>query len=261
MMNFSRTIGFVALLLCPLAVPLAARGQVPHASELYDQGVNAYFAGRSGQAEAFLSEAIQGNSHDPRAYYFRAFSLLRQGHVDEARGDMLVGATLEAQLPQRFAIGAALERIQGGDRLMLEEFRRNARRDVVSQTSATSSLPLQTRAPQTFKFEEQDSAVLRERRIVPLEELLRPGGPQLVAEEPASNSPPLPPQNETPATEPAQLPTAPAANDPFADDSSKAPAAPAAPAAAPPVTPPQVTPPPAPPATPPAEPEKDPFGG
>ena len=260
-MNFSRTIGFVALLLCPLAVPLAAPAQVPRAAKLYDRGVNAYFAGRSCQAEAFLAEAIQGNSHDPRAYYFRALSLLRQGRVDEARGDMLVGATLEAQLPQRFAIGAALERIQGGDRLMLEEFRRNARRDIVSQTSATSNLPPQTRAPQTFKFEEQDSAVLRERRIVPLEELLRPGGPQSIVEEPVNTPPPLPPQNDSPVAEPAQPPTAPAANDPFADDASKIPAVPAAPTVVPPVTPPQATPSPAPPATPPAGPDENPFGG
>ena len=254
-MNISRTIGFVALLLCPLAVPLAAPAQVPQASKLYDQGVNAYFAGRSGQADVLLSEAIQWNSQDPRGYYFRALSLLRQGRMDEARGDMVVGAALEAQLPHRYAIGAALERIQGGDRLMLEEFRCSARRDVVLQTSATSTRPPQARAPQTIEFEERDSAVLRERRIVPLDELLRPGGPQSIVEEPAAPPATLPPQNKPPVA-------APAPSDPFADDSAKAPAAPAAPPAVPlQETPPQETPSPAPSATPPAELEENPFGG
>ena len=47
-------------------------------AKLYDQGVNAYFAGGSCQADALLSEALTFNSQDPRAYYFRALSLLRR---------------------------------------------------------------------------------------------------------------------------------------------------------------------------------------
>ena len=58
----------------------------------YGEGVHAYFAGNSQQAEAALSQAMVLNSQDPRIYYFRALSLLRQGRTAEARGDMLVGA-------------------------------------------------------------------------------------------------------------------------------------------------------------------------
>ena len=79
-----------------------------------------------------------------------ALTLLRQGRSDEARGDMLVGAALEAQQPRRYAIGAALERVQGGERLLLEGFRRNAHREAVVQASATTTLPPMASPPRTF---------------------------------------------------------------------------------------------------------------
>ena len=101
----------------------SARAQEPQPAKLYERGVNAFFDGRAHEADTLLSEAIQWNSNDPRAYYFRAFSLLREGRLAEAQGDMLVGATLEVQSPQSHAVGSALERIQGCDRLMLEQFR------------------------------------------------------------------------------------------------------------------------------------------
>jgi hypothetical protein len=254
--NF-RAIGFVAIGVLSCLAFHAARAQDPQASKLYDQGVNAFFAGRLGQAESFLSNSIAFNSQDPRAYYFRALSLLRQGRVDQARGDMLVGATVEAQLPHRYAIGAALERVQGPNRLMLEEFRRNAHRNVAAQTAASANAPVRNTT-----FVERDSAVLRDKRIVPLEELLRPGGPQAIVDEPArTSSPALPPQGNAPAAtaagQPAETPAA-APNDPFGDDSER-PAPQPAPAVK---TPPQEAPQPAPPANPPAAPdEKDPFGG
>src|SRR3954464_4792366 len=206
MMNHRRTLGTISL--CLLVSPLFA--QEPRPAKLYEQGVNAYFDGRACQADTFLSEAIQSNSQDPRAYYFRALSLLREGRVAEARGDMLVGAKLEAQSPQHQVIGAALERIQGSERLMLEEFRRNARLNSVVQASAIESAPPKTygtqpavaggqlppRRPSTFK--ETDSDVLREKRIVPIEELLRSGGPHSIVDDQA------PPQEEAPATRPAE---------------------------------------------------------
>jgi hypothetical protein len=260
MMNYIRVYCFATFCFQLLG---AAQAQESQPAKLYERGVNAYFDGRAYQADSLLSEAIQGNSGDPRAYYFRALSLLRAGRAAEARGDMLVGATLETQSPQRQAIGAALERVQGCDRLMLEQFRCYARRDAVIQASATSELPGKTtRVPsQTFSpttsqpqaFKESDAAVLRERRIVPLEELLRPGGPQTVVEDPQANAPSAQP------TEKAAAPSAPTAN-PFEDDTQKSPAPAAKPAAEPPKIPPQTTPVPTPPASTPAKPDENPFG-
>src|SRR5262245_22599251 len=71
----------------------------------YGDGVHAYFRGNASRAEESLSSAMALNSQDPRYYYFRALSLLRQGRTAEARGDMQVGAALEAQRPGRFAVG------------------------------------------------------------------------------------------------------------------------------------------------------------
>ncbi len=274
MTNHLRMLG--AFSFCLLASCVFA--QEPQPAKLYEQGVNAYFGGRSCQADALLSEAIQWNSQNPLAYYFRALALLRQGRIAEARGDMLVGANLEAQFPQRQAIGAALERIQGSDRLMLEEFRRSARQNLVVQASATETLPPQAtgipqpaaarplppQRPSTFK--ETDADVLREKRIVPLEELLRPGGPHSIVDEQT------PPPAETPAGQPAEKAappsTAPAAN-PFEDDTQKSSTDKAQPAEKPLATPPQTAPattPPAatpptsaPPATPPKA-DDNPFG-
>lgn len=277
MTQHRRLFGFLA---CLVMVSSAKEvwGQTPSAAKLYEQGVNAYFAGQSSQAEQFLSEAIQWNPQDPRAYYFRALSLLRQGRTDEARVDMQVGASMEMQTPRRFAVGSALERVQGSSRLMLEQYRRSARRDAVVQASATAAAaPLPVMAPpSTFATPDADAAVLRERRVVPLDELLRPGEPKAVVV-PEATAMPVPPQASpatpsvatpqpaTPSPAPATPATAPGKN-PFEDDAAKSAAEPpaAAPAAAP-LTPPQPAssqPAPAsqPPAKAPAENEENPFG-
>ncbi len=297
MMNYLRAFCFTAA--C-FSVFGGAQAQEPEAAKLYERGVNAYFDGCATEADGLLSEAIQWNSQDPRAYYFRAFSLLREGRLAEAQGDMLTGATLEAQSPQGQAIGAALERVQGCDRLMLEHFRCRARREAAIQTSeqtlgatetpaagvppqalpsqplpqppqARPQLPTPPQAlppsrPQTFK--PQDEAVLRERRIVPLEELLRPGGPQTVAEEP--EQPEAQAKTNTPPSAPPAVVTPPGtpAGNPFEDDSQKSAPEPEKPAAAAPKIPPQSAPaatpatPPAanPPAAPATKAEDNPFG-
>jgi hypothetical protein len=277
MMNYLRSIYFVTACNSLFGV---AQAESPQPPKLYERGVNAYFNGRANEADTLLSEAIQGNSQDPRAYYFRAFSLLREGRVAEAQGDMLVGATLEAQSPGHQAVGSALERVQGCDRLMLEQFRRNARQNVVTQASATiearqpaagapGQAPMAT-PPQTFKA--PDAGVLRERRIVPLEELLRPGGPQTVVEQP--EQPEEKPQPKAPSTAPpaAANPAPGPADNPFGDDTQnpkaevespkteqpKAEVEP--PATTAPKTPPQATPAANPPAASPSKSDENPFG-
>ncbi|MCC7475884.1 MAG: hypothetical protein IT425_10840 [Pirellulales bacterium] len=258
------------------AVPSTAFASTatPTAAAIYDRGVNAFFTGDYAHAEMFLSEAIQRDGSDPRSYYFRGLSLLRQGRPEEARGDMMVGATLEAQRPQRFAVGHALERVQGGDRLLLERHRQEARQPnalqaATAQGANTPGLPPRTFAPgvPTQTLDAVEAAVLRERRIVPLEELLRPGGPQAFAEELPQATKAK--SSNTSATQPPRQSANSTQADPFGDDASNPPAG----VASPPVTPPQptppavppttppATPPQTPPATPPAEIEQDPFGG
>ncbi|HEX4412889.1 MAG TPA: hypothetical protein VH107_04620 [Lacipirellulaceae bacterium] len=275
MMNYLRSIYIVTVCSSLLGM---AQAQEPQPAKLYERGVNAYFNGRASEADTLLSEAIQWNSQDPRAYYFRAFSLLRESRIAEAQGDMLVGATLEAQSPGGQAVGSALERVQGCDRLMLEQFRRHARQNAVTQASATSEVPQPAAGaharvplstpPQTFKA--PDAGVLRERRIVPLEELLRPGGPQTVVEEPQPAEEQAQPKAPPAAANPAASP----ADNPFGDDTQKPKAAVEPPKAeaeppkaeveppttAAPKTPPQAAPAANPPAAPPSKSDENPFG-
>jgi hypothetical protein len=261
MINFNRSLRILTIYAAACTLCLASQAATRQAAIFYEDGVNAYFSGRACDAESYLSSAIEANSQDPRAYYFRALSLLRQGRIDLARGDMLTGARLEARQANRYAIGSALERVQGPTRLMLEEFRRHAR---LAAASASSEPAATGEAIPSRTFREGEADVLREKKFVPLEELLRPEGPRsIVAEPPATPSavpPVVPPQPGAPAvvpdTQPATPPaTAPPEENPFGDDAAEA-APSAAPPSAPPV-PPQDAPKPA---TPPVE-DENPFGG
>jgi hypothetical protein len=207
--------------------PGAARSQdLDSAVVHYGDGVRAYFAGNSSRAEQSLSNALTTSSQDPRIYYFRALSLLRQGRTAEARGDMMVGASLEAQHPQRFAVGAALERVQGRDRLLLEQYRRQARADAGLNGAARGQA-----------ITNEPPGALRQRLVIPLDEYLRPGAPQ-----PAGAMESATPRTFAPAA--PQRPTAgsgqaPATSeDPFRDDPQR-------PADRTPAAPPALTPPPA----------------
>jgi hypothetical protein len=238
----SRSAFAVCLILgCISISPVAAYAQESGTAEtLYADGVQAYFRGCSAEAESLFSRLAGIDSNDPRAFYFRALSLMRQGRVDEARSDMEIGAQIEARVPARFDIGKTLERIQGPNRLLLEQYRSRAHR------VAMANPPIgPVRAP--------DATVLRERRIVPLDEFSRQGEPQSFI------APQAPPETFAPA---ARAPTTPAVSppaaspqapiNPFGDDTPtpktppKAPptkASPKTPPAASPI-PPQPTPPP-----------------
>jgi hypothetical protein len=221
---------------CTVVVPLAARAQQFGAADnLYSNGVQTYFGGRPAEAEASFSSLLQLDPKDPRAYYFRALSRMQQGRETDARSDMEIGAQMEARSPNRFDIGKTLERVQGPTRLRLEQYRSRAR------TTASMNPSLgPVRAP--------DAAVLRERRIVPLNEFSGSGEPHsIVAPEPPQQS----------ITVPAAIPSLPAdelnaaptsSGNPFGDDSAAGPAPKTPPAkAATPKSPPAKSPIPPPP--------------
>jgi hypothetical protein len=145
---------------------------------------------------------------------------------------MMVGANIEAQSPQRFAVGRALERVQGSHRLMLEQYRRQARSEAAAVPRQVTQLqPSRTpprRQPQQASF--NDEAVLRQRIVIPLDRLLASGAPRpLSAEELAQRKrqaidsrvrPPHPTAVATPPTTES--------DDPFRDDPSRTEAAEAA---------------------------------
>lgn len=146
------------------------------ASDAYGRGVHAYFSGRYGDAEAWLNRAVSFNPNDPRIYYFRALSLMRLGRGDEACSDMQLGASLEAEAPNRYSIGAALQRVQGSDRLTLERYRR--------QSLAGARAQRQQVQTQRSTRVADDAEVLYQPVVVPLDEFFSPGEPRaLTADE------------------------------------------------------------------------------
>jgi hypothetical protein len=194
-------------------VSLPARGQDWNGAAIhYGEGVHAYFSGNATRAEQSLSNALALDSQDPRIYYFRALSLLRQGRTAEARGDMQVGATLEAQRPQHYAIGTALERVQGPHRLLLEQYRREAR----SQAAEYRGSGHQVQPASTPE-------VLRQRTVIPLGRYLQPGIPQPVSPtmESAVSPRTFAPAQELRPGEPSRRPAGTEA-DPFGDDPAPA---------------------------------------
>ena len=122
-----RTIGTAALLaLAVWASPAKADEAV--LAEFYGSGVHAYFSGNYNQAYRDLTTAIDGGTQDPRAYYFRAMTLMKLRRQSEAQSDLHKGAQLEsADVNQIYPVSKSIERIQGSARLTLERNRAVAR--------------------------------------------------------------------------------------------------------------------------------------
>jgi hypothetical protein len=123
---------------------------------------------------------------------------------------MMAGAALEARSPGSYAVGKSLERGQGGDRLMLETYRRQAR--------ASIEVERKTERPEQPSYSlSTDPQVLRQKFSVPLNRLVQPAGLAEWTNAPANvQSSVAPPPNSTEqhATNSSQAPL----GDPFADD-------------------------------------------
>ena len=107
----SRNIFFAAaglVLFCTM--PLAAQDAV--LGQLYGNGVHAYFGQDYIRAHELFTQAIDGHTQDPRAYYFRGLTMLKLGRPQEADNDFKAGAKLESRdrshprLQRRTGLGA-----------------------------------------------------------------------------------------------------------------------------------------------------------
>jgi hypothetical protein len=97
-------------------------------SELYGQGVHAYFSGDHERAHQLLTMAIDQGSRDPRTFYFRGLAYHRLGRPEEGVDDFKRGAELEAAGEAvQIDVGSSLQRVQGPTRLELENYRYRAR--------------------------------------------------------------------------------------------------------------------------------------
>jgi len=190
----------------------------------YGNGVHAYFEGDYQCSYDALSGVIEAGSNDPRAYYFRGLSALKLGRLDEAEADFQQGANLEADARGGVgsrSIGRALERVQGCDRLKLEQYRGRARVAALERDRSA------TRRRYSDIYESEADVLRRRRpeRTEPAEPVAAPR-PRVEAEEGEAVKEADAPPAEKPAAdaeagveepaEPAEKPSD-AAN-PFADE-------------------------------------------
>jgi hypothetical protein len=206
----------------------------------YGLGVHAYFAGEYPKAHEQLTAAIDGGSKDPRAFYFRGLAYLRLGRAQDANVDFQKGADLESRDVNKFYnVAKSLERVQGADRVALENYRINARMAALEQAE-------KMRKARYEAIQRDEQRVLREQALVPTppepakgaaaaqpatdvdlfaapEDKAAPAaekkaaappkaGKKATAAEPAEK----PAKAEAREKKPAEVPAAPTADDPFA---------------------------------------------
>ncbi len=104
-----------------------AHASDPSVRAVYGDGVHSFYAGNFQQSHDYLTQVVDIGTDDPRVYYFRGLSALRLGSQTEANEDFRKGATFEAERGNSRSVSRALERIQGPDRLLLEQSRSKAR--------------------------------------------------------------------------------------------------------------------------------------
>jgi len=213
----------VAGLVCVLNMP--STGQEGIVSQLYGNGVHAYFAGQYEEAYEFFSSAIQAGTRDPRIYYFRGLTYLKLGRPEEAQQDFVKGAELEtADVNQLYPIGRALQRVQGKHRLMLEQYREEARLTAWNRQRAAEKARYQglRQRVQEGLRQQAEGAKLPPSPPPPIEAPSVPPekpSPPPFAEQPAEKLPTMP---ETKVEEmPAEKPTLPS---PFEEKPAEKPA-------------------------------------
>ncbi|MBN1588127.1 MAG: hypothetical protein JW888_01280 [Pirellulales bacterium] len=120
-----------------LLAALPIQAQDSSAAQLYGRGIQAYFSGDLVRSHELLTAAIDRESRDPRAHYFRGLVCLKLNRPEEAQMDFQKGAQLEAGDANVFYdVSKALERVQGQSRLTIEEYRGKARADAIKHTKA-----------------------------------------------------------------------------------------------------------------------------
>ena len=131
-------------------------------TELYGNGVHAYFTGNLDEAAALFTQAIDNESDDPRVFYYRGVINLKQGKTDEAAADFAAGANAEADdIAGFYPVSKSLQRIQGAARLQIEK----ARKQAVVDREAVEKARLRQRYE---AFESSEADVIRDTTPMPL---------------------------------------------------------------------------------------------
>jgi len=122
--------GFVLLLFALLAGSGDVVAQPgPSAEQLYSSGVQAFNVQRYAEAIGFFNTIEGLGTQDPRAFFFRGLSYSRAGNAVAAAVDYETAARMELTVAGRsYSVPKALERIQGRERTVIEQYRRAAKR-------------------------------------------------------------------------------------------------------------------------------------
>lgn len=168
-------------------------------AELYGQGVHHFFANRHEEAHRFLTMAIEQKSQDPRVHYYRGLAHLRLGRPDEAKADFEKGAELETSNTDRiYPVSRSLQRVQGRDRLALEDHRRSAR-------LAARIESMKVKQARYEELQRSEERVVRD----PNQPAPAATAEEVIGEAPPASDPTDPFAGEEPAAEPAQPKPAP----------------------------------------------------
>lgn len=212
----ARRIWIVCLSLALAGTSLPSLAQEGLLEDLYGRGVHAFFEHRYEESHGLLTKAITSGLEDPRAHYFRGLAYLRLGRPEEAQADFATGAELESSSAEPVNIGRALERIQGAERLKIEQQRRATR------------LSLRNKAEAAAKARYEERLEAEKRVLLPGR---RPSGAE-VKTPPATLDETDPFKEEV--AKPAPLPAAPSDAKPAAPDESPPATTPPDPKPAPP---------------------------
>lgn len=129
MKRLSRAVLFAALL-----TPSWSWSAEPASRDNYSVAVSAYFGKDYSLAEKLLTQLIESGSDDPRVYYFRGLSHASRGQTEAASADYKQGAELEASGKSRSAIDKVLEKVQGSQRSVIEQVRRETKQALAKST-------------------------------------------------------------------------------------------------------------------------------
>ncbi len=191
--------------------------------QMYGNGVHAYFSRDYVKAHEHLTAAVDGGAGDPRCYYFRGLAYLKLGRETEASMDFEKGAKLESRDVNRFYnVGRSLERVQGRQRLLLEQHRVKARMAALQRAEDIRKVRYeQIREQQSRTLQEQAEAAPEAPAKLPAEPAAKPTADDPFAVGPL-DEPAEKPTEETakPAeelAEPAEEPTEKLLEEPAAD--------------------------------------------
>ncbi len=121
---------FAALFVCGFfaAASFGAQTETPEA--LYARGVYLFFNGRYDEAESCFRRGTELSSENPANFYYLGLTQLRSGREEQARESFKKGAEAEWSPRGRLVdVPGHLIRIQGNERLLIEEVRRDVAKD------------------------------------------------------------------------------------------------------------------------------------